>query len=137
MPSHATIVLGPLTLKVKWPITRTPPVRQVGVSSNALAEEPVQVTDYISDYGVLAMTVVLRGVETLGESAGAHLDRQQSNLEAVIASDTSTFSLLRGGSVDPWTCRVFKSDPPVVVDDFYSDRQAYRAVDVTLRYLDS
>jgi len=133
--THGT--LGTMVLSCQWPLVITPPTRSVATLTNALAAEPVQGADYISDYGSIAARVRLRGVETQGETAADHLERQWSNLCAFVASDTCTFSLQMRGATAPWTARVFKSDPPVRVDDFASDAARMRFVDINLRYLDA
>lgn len=133
---YATLTLGVLTLQVQWPLTWTPPVRSVNVVSNALSSAPLQVTDYISDFGQVAGRIRLKGIDTLSESAADHLERQMHNLEAVIASDSSLFSVHMSGASTTRTVQVYKSDPPVRVDDWVVDRLHYRFVDFTLRYLD-
>ena len=137
MPDYATITLPPLTLSVQWPLEWNPPVRSVQTLANALSKEPVQGPDYLSDYGLVKMRVRLKGVDTLGETAGDHLERQFANLCAVVASDTNTFTVIPGGASTGKTVRVFKSDPPVRSEDWLSDRRHIRFVDLTLRYLDN
>jgi hypothetical protein len=136
MPEYATISLPPLTLSVQWPLEWTPPLRNVQTLSNALSAEPVQGVDYIAEYGLVRMRVRLKGIDTQGETAADHVQRQFDNLCAVVANDSNTFSVTMGGASTGKTVRVFKSDPPVRVDDFVADRRHIRFVDLTLRYLD-
>ena len=66
MPSTPSAVLGTFSIDAQWPLTVTPPERTITVSSNALAAAPVQVTDYLSNFGVINITAVIKGVATEG-----------------------------------------------------------------------
>lgn len=139
MGEYADIQLGPLTLSVQWPVTITPPTRQVTALSNALSLGPVQVTDFISDYGSIDFVAKLVGVDTLHETAGDCLERLDENLRRVIQKagglSPVQFSMRLVGQSSPWVRTVYKSSPPVRVDDIVSDQSHVRLVVVSLRYL--
>ena len=85
MPESPTAVLGTFSIDAQWPLTFTPPARTITVSSNSLATAPVQVNDYISDFGVINIPAIIKGVASEGETAADHVLRQVANLTTEIA----------------------------------------------------
>lgn len=75
-----------------------PRPRAIGMSANALAQYPVETTDYISGYRPIDIGGKLTGIETTGESAADHLQRLWANLETEVAKDRNTLILDFGGT---------------------------------------
>lgn len=139
MSDWADIQLGPLTLSVRWPMTITPPKRQVTTMANALSTHPVQVTDYIADYGTVAFEAKLEGTETQHETAGDCLERLDANLRQVIAnaggSEPVVLSVQLRDAGAPVSYTLYKSDPPARTEDWVTDKHHLRFVTCTVRYL--
>ena len=135
MPSTPWAQIDTLYVAVVWPLVVTPPVRGLTVNANALAEHPLQVTDFISDFGSIAFTVKLTGVDTQGETASDHLKRQIANLRAVVGKDTFTFQYRLTGESATATYACHKSLPPVVTMDPLYELRHVAMVDVVLTYL--
>jgi hypothetical protein len=74
--------------------------RAIGMSANALAQYPVETTDYIPGYRPIDIGGKLTGVETTGESAADHLQRLWDNLETEVAKDRNVLTLDFGASTN-------------------------------------
>ena len=135
MPSSPTAVLGAFSIDAQWPLTVTPPARTVTVSSNALAAAPVQVTDYVSDFGVVNITAIIKGVATEGESAADHLARQIANLVTEVAKDTNTLTITWANATASTAYTIYKSPPPTIVYDVPYGRGNVAFVTIDLNYL--
>lgn len=77
-----------------------PRPRAIGMSANALAQYPVETTDYIPSYRPIDIGGKLQGVETMSESAADHLQRLWDNLETEVAKDRNTLTLDFGSTVN-------------------------------------
>lgn len=77
-----------------------PRPRAIGMSANALAQYPVETTDYIPSYRPIDIGGRLKGVETTGESAADHLQRQWDNLETEVAKDRNVLTLDFGAATN-------------------------------------
>lgn len=77
-----------------------PRPRAIGMSANALAQYPVETTDYISGYRPIDIGGKLTGIETTGESAADHLQRLWDNLETEVAKDRNTLTLDFGSTTN-------------------------------------
>jgi hypothetical protein len=109
--------------------------RTIGISANALAEEPVQTVDFTSGYQPIDIAGYLQGIETQDETAAEHLDRLWDNLETECRQPSNTL-ILDFGSPHPRTWRVFKNDQLPEFDVAASVRGTHRlAFTVTLNCL--
>jgi hypothetical protein len=135
MPS-ASMVLGGLTLTAQWPVTITPPERTLTVSGNALSANPVHVNDYVSDFGTIAFSVVMKGTASVGETAVENVEVQIAALKAQVAQDTNTLYVQWGESSAVTAYMIYKSKPPTVTYEA-ALRSAVAFVEVTLNYLPS
>lgn len=77
-----------------------PRPRAIGMSANALAEYPVETTDYISGYRPIDISGRLAGIETQDESAADHLQRLWANLETEVAKDRNVLTLDFGSTTN-------------------------------------
>lgn len=110
--------------------------RAIGVSANALAQYPVQTTDYVS--GFRPVTIVgwkLAGRDTVGETAHEHLERLWANLETEIAKDGNTLTLDIYGFLAPRVYTVFKNDPAEAIITALTQSRAVVVLDVVLNCL--
>ena len=135
MPESPTAVLGTFSIDAQWPLTFTPPARTITVSSNALATDPVQVNDYISDFGVINITAIIKGTASEGETAADHVVRQITNLNTEIAKDTNTLTVTWGDSVAATAYTIYKSPPPTIAYDAPFGRADVAFVTFELNYL--
>lgn len=135
MPSSPSALLGAFSIDAQWPITVTPPARVVTVSSNALSTAPVQVNDFVADFGVIQITAIVRGVETQGETAADHLARQIANLCTEVAKDTNDLVVQWGNATTSTTYHIKKSSPPTIVYDVPYGRANVAFVTIELNYL--
>jgi len=135
MPSTPSAVLGTFNLPVQWPLTIVPPERTVTVVANALSAAPVQVNDFISNYGVISFTVVLEGIATEGETAADHLARMIANLKTEIAKDSNSLVVQWANATATTTYHIYKSSPPVITYDAPYGRANVAFVPVELNYL--
>jgi len=108
MPDHF-LTLGAFPFRARE-VTLGGVPRQIGVGANALSAEPVQTTDYISGYMVVAISGFLQGVDTQGETAVAHLARLRHNLRTEVAKDSNLLTINWAGLGDLEQYRVFKND---------------------------
>jgi hypothetical protein len=133
MPDASTFTLGSLTLTLydDEPDLGTPD-RALGVESNALSDEPVQTTDYVSAFRTQTYPVRIVGVASIDESANDNVVRQLHNLTLELAKETNTLVLLRRGSSTPTTYQVVKNARPVVPFSIIFDRGNVLKVAVTL-----
>ena len=94
MPDVSTFTLGSLTLTLydDEPDLGTPD-RALGVESNALSDEPVQTTDYVSAFRDQTYPVRIVGVASIDESANDNVVRQLHNLTLELAKATNTLVL--------------------------------------------
>jgi len=119
---NGTVVIGPLP-------------RAVGVSSNALAAEPVQTTDFTPDFGVIQFPAKLSGRETVGETAANHLQRMWANLCTEIAKDSNTIVIQPFGMDLSYTYRIFKNDRLGAALTALTQSRSVMTFDVSLKYL--
>ena len=134
MPSAPQALLGAFDLPIRWPITVTAPERTITVSGNALSALPAQTNDYISGFGSIAFTVVLKGVETQGETAADHLARQIANLKTQIAKDNNKFTVQFANATTVDSYDICKNKPPEVVYEEAYGTACMALVDVELTY---
>lgn len=135
MPSSPSAVLGTFNLPVQWPMVFTPPERTVTVVANALSAAPMQVNDFVSNFGTIAFTVVLEGQETQGETAADHLARMIANLKTEIAKDSNSLVVRWANATATTTYHIHKSQPPVITYDAPYGRANVAFVPVELNYL--
>lgn len=135
MPSTPSAVLGTFNLPVQWPLVITPPERTVTVVANALSAAPMQVNDFISNFGVISFTVVLEGIATEGETAADHLARLIGNLKTEIAKDTNTLTIQWANATASTAYHIYKSKPPTIEYDAPYGRANVAFVAVELNYL--
>jgi hypothetical protein len=84
--------------------------RTIGLACNPLAAEPKQTFDYVSGYQPVKMRVRLTGVDTTGETAANHLQRQLANLAAEAGKATNTLVIQVWGMADPYNFTVYKNE---------------------------
>ncbi len=135
MPSTPSAVLGTFSIDAQWPITVTPPERTVTVSANALSTAPVQVNDFVSNFGVINITAVIKGTATEGETAADHVLRQVANLCTEVAKDTNTLTIQWANSVASTAYTIYKNPPPTIVYDAPFGRASVAFVTIDLNYL--
>jgi hypothetical protein len=133
MPDVSTFTLGSLTLTLydDEPDLGTPD-RALGVESNALSDEPVQTTDYVSAFRDQTYPVRIVGVASIDESANDNVVRQLHNLTLELAKATNTLVLARRGSATPTTYQVVKNARPTAPFSIIFDRGNVLKVAVTL-----
>ena len=110
MADYALVTLGALVAPCKGVIIGARP-RSVGISANALAQYPVETTDYVPGFRpVTIQGWKLAGQETTGESAPEHLERLWHNLETEVAKDRNMLSILVWGFRAARVYTVYKND---------------------------
>jgi hypothetical protein len=113
-----------------------PRPREVGISANALAQYPVQTTDYVSGFRpVTIQGWKLAGVETIGESAAEHLERLWANLVTEVAKDSNTLTIAVWGFLTPRVFTVYKNDDIESAIVPLTQSRAVMRFDVTLNCL--
>jgi hypothetical protein len=134
MPSTPQAMLGSFDLPIRWPITVTAPERTLNVSGNALSILPVQTNDYVSNFGTITFVVVLKGIETEGETAADHLARQIANLKTEIASDNNTFTVQFANATTEDSYTILKNKPPTIVHEEAYATACMALIEVELTY---
>lgn len=110
MADYALVTLGALVAPCAGVVIGARP-RSVGISANALAQYPVETTDYVSGFRLVTIqSWKLAGQETTDESAPEHLERLWANLEAEVAKDRNTLTILIWGFRAPRVYTVYKND---------------------------
>jgi hypothetical protein len=109
--------------------------RTVTVAANALSSAPVQVCDYVSDYGEIAFQAKLAGRETVGETAANHLQRMLANLRTEVAKDSNTLTVDVWGMTTPYVYHIHKNaDMDTVITTLTQSRSVIELA-VKLKYL--
>lgn len=110
MASYALVTLGAFVAPCAGIVIGARP-RSVGISANALAQYPVETTDYVPGFRpVTIQGWKLAGRETTDESAPEHLERLWANLETEVGKDRNTLSILIWGFKAPRAYTVYKND---------------------------
>jgi hypothetical protein len=141
MPSYAIVTLGAFVFdgaggaSVNGDIVIGPVPRTVNVSANALSAEPVQTTDFWSDFGVISFPAKLSGRETIDETAANHLQRMWANLRTEINKDSNTLVIQPLGMDNAYTYRVFKNDRLGAAITALTQSRSVMQFDVSLKYL--
>ena len=141
MPSYSFATFGAFVFDgnggagITGDITVRAPLRTVQTLSNALAKEPGQGADFLSDYGTISFHVRLTGRNTISEAAPEHVRRMWANLQTEVAKDSNTLTISPAGFSVPYTYRIFKNDPLTQVLTGFTQTRSVIEVDVSLRYL--
>jgi len=132
---YALVTLGALVAPCAGVVIGARP-RSVGVSANALAQYPVETTDYVSGFRpVTIQGWKLAGQETIDESAPEHLERLWHNLETEVAKDRNTLTILIWGFLAPRVYTVYKNDDIEAAIVPLTQSRAVMTFDVTLKCL--
>ena len=135
MADYALVTLGALVAPCAGVVIGARP-RSVGVSANALAQYPVETTDYVSGFRpVTIQGWKLAGQETIDESAPEHLERLWHNLETEVAKDRNTLTILIWGFLAPRVYTVYKNDDIEAAIVPLTQSRAVMTFDVTLNCL--
>ena len=111
MAEHHFVTLGAFKFK-STSVTVGPPARTIVAVSNALADGPVQVNDFISGYRKIQISGFIIGEDTQSESANEHVIRQKTNLETEVAKDINVLVIdWLAGPTETWT--VYKNEEGV------------------------
>jgi len=107
---YALVTLGAFVAPCAGVVIGARP-RSVGISANALAQYPVETTDYVPGFRLVTIqSWKLAGQETTDESAPEHLERLWSNLETEVAKDRNTLTILIWGFLASRVYTVYKND---------------------------
>jgi len=109
MAEHHFVTLGAFPFKATG-ITIGGQQRTINTNANALSRRPVQTSDYISAFLVIAIEGYLQGVDTQSETAVDHLLRLRHNLKTEVRKDSNLLVIdwLGEGSLE--TYNVLKND---------------------------
>jgi len=132
---YALVTLGALVAPCAGVVIGARP-RSVGVSANALAQYPVETTDYVSGFRpVTIQGWKLAGQETQDESAPEHLERLWHNLETEVAKDRNALTVLIWGFLAPRVYTVYKNNDIEAAIVPLTQSRAVMTFDVTLNCL--
>jgi len=132
---YALVTLGALVAPCAGVVIGACP-RSVGVSANALAQYPVETTDYVSGFRpVTIQGWKLAGQETQDESAPEHLERLWHNLETEVAKDRNALTVLIWGFLAPRVYTVYKNNDIEAAIVPLTQSRAVMTFDVTLNCL--
>ena len=135
MADYALVTLGALVAPCAGVVIGARP-RSVGVSANALAQYPVETTDYVSGFRpVTIQGWKLAGQETQDESAPEHLERLWHNLETEVAKDRNALTVLIWGFLAPRVYTVYKNNDIEAAIVPLTQSRAVMTFDVTLNCL--
>ena len=109
--------------------------RTIGVTCNALSPNPVQTTDFTSGYRPITIEGYLRGIDSQGETAAAHLVRLMHNLRTEVAKDTNTLTIAWPGGAAADVYTVYKNEDVMTRHDLGADVAHRQSFAVTLNCL--
>jgi hypothetical protein len=132
---YALVTLGAFTAPCSGVLIGGLP-RELGTASNALAQYPVQTTDYVSGFRIVTIQGwKLAGVDTMDETCHEHLERLWHNLLTEVAKDSNTLTIDVWGFLTPKVYTVYKNEDPESAITPLTQSRAVMKFDVRLNCL--